>query len=320
MIDTLSHEVKMSKLLSHVHYGTTYKTEPYWLKADRSSHTLTLLTNLSLKEWSYLRQLAKHWQVNIQQEYASERDVFRYVDVHLLVVKSESIGILSHNSERNIARLYARTDYVCDMPVGILPSSHLLSNWKKSHTNYIHLLAQGDVLVLPHFKLLPHHSMPTTKSQLLQYHKEINDSSSTLPLNSNPTNIDHWIETTSLYKVDHYEHHYNPIAIHSKTVVPWCPERFLDKRSACFFTSYMSGSEFYVLPIDYAVQLFARDTLRPIDHVIELRLYTKYYWEQCVYQTRQLNTLGLWAGPQSLHVRQQCSRVIFYWGKRFIQK
>lgn len=53
-------------------------------------------------------------------------------------------------------------------------------------------------------------------------------------------------------------------------------------------------------------------------HVVENRLYAKFYWEQCVHHARQLDALGLWKGPRSEHVRKQCSRVIQNWGKGLI--
>ncbi|KAL0088561.1 glycosyltransferase family 49 protein [Phycomyces blakesleeanus] len=335
MIDTLSHGLRMSKLLPLSHYETTRNTEPYWLKGQAPNTDLTLTTGLKISDWPAFRRLAERWSgpisatlmvskeersisgelASIVEEHRKRPDLFGQVDIHLLEVPEKAAGIaamlIPRNGERNVARLYARTGYVCDMPIGVLPSPHLQTTWKANHTGYQALLDDGHMLVLPMFTSP---ALPATKLEILE---EISKNKIT-PVD--PIDLRQWQTTDSIYLVKHYDPSYSPIAIQSKTAVPWCPERFMDQRSACFFDIYLAGGEFYGMGSEYALTVSEPETIGHVNHVIETRMYAKYFWEQCVHHARQLDALGLWKSPRSSHVRGQCSRVILNWGRGLIGK
>ncbi|KAI9032847.1 hypothetical protein CLU79DRAFT_728344 [Phycomyces nitens] len=335
MLDTLSHGLRMSKLLPLSHYGTTRNTEPYWLKGKAPNSNLTLTTGLGTADWPAFRRLVERWPGPISatlmvskgersmgelgpivEEHRKRPDIFGQVDIHLLEIPektAEGIAamLISRNGQRNVARLYARTGYVCDMPIGVLPSPHLQTTWKANQTGYQTLLDNGHMLVLPMFNSP---ALPATKLEILE---EISNNTIT-PMD--PMDLRQWQATESIYLVKHYDPSYSPIAIQSKTAVPWCPERFLDQRSACFFESYLSGGEFYGMGSEYVLTVSEPEFIGHINHVIETRMYAKYFWEQCIYHGRQLGALGLWKSPRAAHVREQCSRVILKEGRGLIGK
>ncbi|CAO3587893.1 unnamed protein product [Absidia cylindrospora] len=292
-----------------------------------------------------LERLADHWkghisvtlrmdtnvehQNRIREQYNKHAELSKRVDIHL----SESVRpglsvLLPQNAERNLARLFAQTDFIMEMPSNMVPATDIRRTLETNKAMFDSLLRDGDVLVVPMFGFPVQEStvykLPFSKSRLLEL---VNDDSMFLldkhwKPNTGPTDLNVWKAATTLYPVSRYDFHYEPIVIECKAVQPWCAERFLDSRAACLFSSYLAGGEFWVLPDDYLVELpeIEKSALSAFDHVIENRLYAKFYWEQCVHHARQLDALGLWKGKRSQHIRTQCSRVIQNWGKGIIGK
>ncbi|KAI8140950.1 hypothetical protein BJV82DRAFT_183360 [Fennellomyces sp. T-0311] len=228
-----------------------------------------------------------------------------------------------------MARMFARTRYVCEMPSHLVPATDIRRTLDANREYFETLLDNGDMLVVPTFGFPEHHqdakyTIPYKKSRLLELvdGKEMAMVDPHWDMNEGPTDLLRWREATTLYAVENYDFHYEPVVIESKTVQPWCAERFLDRRSACLFSNYLAGGEFWVLPDDFVVQLPDNKefVISDFDLVLENRLYAKFFWEQCVHHARQLDALGLWKSARSEHVRKQCSRVIQNWGKGLIGK
>ncbi|KAG0771761.1 hypothetical protein G6F22_016213 [Rhizopus arrhizus] len=223
-----------------------------------------------------------------------------------------------------MARMFARTNYVCDLPSNTL----LPTDLSKTVKTYGENLKWGDMLVVPTFEL--HQSVssandiPRTKKEVLGLIKEgkLGLLDNEYKLNEGPTDLEQWKGSKDVYKVMNYTIDYEPIVISSKTVQPWCSERFVDKKAACLLSSYLAGNEFLVLPNDFAIYKppARKHFVSELDKVVEKRLYSKFYWEECVYRARELDALGLWKTSKSKHIRQQCSRVIQNWGKGLIGK
>ncbi|KAG1279658.1 hypothetical protein G6F66_011799 [Rhizopus arrhizus] len=255
----------------------------------------------------------------IEKEYQSTPSLYQHVDIHLI----ETFGLntisvlLPLNVERNMARMFARTNYVCDLPSNTL----LPTDLSKTVKTYGENLKWGDMLVVPTFEL--HQSVssandiPRTKKEVLGLIKEgkLGLLDNEYKLNEGPTDLEQWKGSKDVYKVMNYTIDYEPIVISSKTVQPWCSERFVDKKAACLLSSYLAGNEFLVLPNDFAIYKppARKHFVSELDKVVEKRLYSKFYWEECVYRARELDALGLWKTSKSKHIRQQCSRVIQNW-------
>ncbi|ORZ19932.1 hypothetical protein BCR42DRAFT_460004 [Absidia repens] len=343
----MTHGLKMSKVFAKANYENTESTQPFWLKASEGPvpDDITLVTVVTPGTWFELERLTEYWKgpisatlhtdqnadtlTSIRQKYNDHSSLSKHVDIHLSVSTHHGLSVLlPRNAQRNLARLFGRTDYVMEMPSNIVPATDIRRTLETNREMFSTLLRTGDVLVVPRFGFLNHegpsYKIPFSKARLLEVVGR--DTMFLLDKhwkpNIGPTDLTAWKTATTLYPVKRYDFHYEPIVIESKTVQPWCAERFLDSRSACLFSSYLAGGEFWVLPDDYMVELpeTEKSTLSDFDHVIENRLYAKFYWEQCVHHARQLDALGLWKGKQSEHIRTQCSRVIQNWGKGLIGK
>ncbi|KAG2202895.1 hypothetical protein INT47_008927 [Mucor saturninus] len=347
LVSDMSHGLKMSKLFSKGHYDALQYVQPFWQKASVIPDELdtTIITTTTPETWKDLVFLAKSWdgpisatlhvakdasiKATIQAEYQSNPSLFKNVDLHLIETPTgikQSVSVLVPlNVERNLARIYARSQHVCDMPLNTILVTELRQTLLKHQTKYAALMKKGDMLVIPTFKHTSGQEIPVTKKELVglvQGEKSLVLHDAHFESNKGPTDFETWKASDSLYKVTGYTMDYEPIVIQSKTVQPWCSERFVDKRSACLLSSYLAGNDFYVLPSDFVIYkpTTANAAISDLDTVIEKRLYAKFYWEQCVYQGRQLDAMGLWNTAKSDHIRQQCSRVIQNWGRGLIGK
>ncbi|KAI8093470.1 uncharacterized protein BX664DRAFT_364963 [Halteromyces radiatus] len=343
----MTHGLKMSKLFAKANYQSAESIKPFWLKASEIPlhDDITLITVITPDTWTELERLVDYWKgpisatlhtnkdentmTTLREKYNNHAELLKRVDIHLSESPQAGISVLvPRNAERNVARLFAQTEYVMEMPSNMVPATDLRRTLNTNKGMFENLLRDGDVLVVPTFGFPEQEStvykLPFSKSRLL----ELVDDDNMFLLdkhwkpNTGPTDLDLWKTATTLYPVSRYDFHYEPIVIESKTIQPWCAERFLDSRPACLFSTYLSGGDFWVLPDDYVVELpeTEKNNLSDFDHVIENRLYAKFYWEQCVHHARQLDALGLWKGKRSEHIRTQCSRVIQNWGKGLIGK
>lgn len=363
----------MSKLFAQGHYDALKYVQPFWQRATSvpEPQQVSFIVTTTPNTWKDLVQMAKNWNgpisatlhisskydksvlTTIEAEYKAKPELFKNVDLHLVetpngIEKMASI-MVPVNVERNLARIYARTDHVSDVPFNIVIATDLRQTLEKNQVKYSQLLSRGDMLVIPTFQYdnqqqLTQMQVPQTKKELVGLVEEehmLGLYDTHFELNQGPTDFKKWKKADALYAVTDYTMDYEPVVIQSKTVQPWCSERFVDKKSACLLSSYLAGNDFLVLPHDFAIQKPSnkKTAISDLDvsgvcvcvidcpllttilqSVIEKRLYSKFYWEQCVYQGRQLDAMGLWNSKKSEHIRQQCSRVIQNWGRGLIGK
>jgi hypothetical protein len=166
--------------------------------------------------------------------------------------------LLPGNAKRNLARIYSQTKHVLDGLTNIEFATDLRSTLIKNRVKYADLLEQGDMLVVPTFQstvTIDAASYPKTKKDVLNMIKNNQMAlyDAYFDLNQGPTDLEAWEKATSPYIVNNYVMQYEPIVIQSKTVQPWCSERFVDRRSACLLESYFSGNDFIVLDHDFAI-------------------------------------------------------------------
>ncbi|RCI00633.1 hypothetical protein CU098_001212, partial [Rhizopus stolonifer] len=348
LMNDMSHGLKMHKLFSKSYYDAAKHIQLFWKKAENvpEKDEVTLITTTTFDTWQDLVRLTIYWEgpisavvhveeddeaaiQKIKQEYENTPELHRNVDLHLAQVPGSQLSVLfPRNAERNLARLLAQTDFIMDLPSGVIPATDLRRTLESNKERIDSLLRAGNLLALPTFTFksagVTRDDVPYDKNQLilkLSEEKMILDDKHWKE-NEGPTDLEKWMDAETLYAVEKYEFHYEPVVIESKTVQPWCSERFLDSRAACIFSSYLQGNEIYILPDDFVVQMPNQnhEEVSDFDNVVENRIYAKFYWEQCVHHARQLDALGLWKTPRSQHIRSQCSRVIQNWGKGLIGK
>jgi hypothetical protein len=164
--------------------------------------------------------------------------------------------LIPQNIERNLARIYSRTQHVLDMPLNTILATNLRQTIIKNKSTYTKLMKGGDMLVIPTFKHLVGNELPQTKKELVglvETEKSLGLFDTHFDINEGPTDFETWKNTNKPYAVTRYAMDYEPIVIQSKTVQPWCSERFVNKRSACLLSSYLAGNQFLVLPNDFAI-------------------------------------------------------------------
>lgn len=169
---------------------------------------------------------------SIIAEYQSTPELFDHVDLHLVetpqgIQKGASI-LIPLNVERNLARVFARSDHVSDIPVNTLIATNIRQTLSKHTSEYAELLRRGDMLVIPTFAYNEHvhiaARVPQTKKELVglvENEKALGLYDGRFALNEGPTDFEAWKIANSLYKVTQYTIEYEPIVIKSKTVQPW---------------------------------------------------------------------------------------------------
>ncbi|CAO3683286.1 unnamed protein product [Umbelopsis ramanniana] len=354
-LDNMSNTLKFSKVFSNSAFAIE-NIQPYYFRATSTPlpEDISLITHITVASWPQLERLAENWQAPISAtlhiqskssplppdiadilrdlgtKYRSNIAMSSHVDIHLYFsppASSPSLA-LAHNVDRNLARLYARTEFICDVPAGIIPATRIRNTLRTNQKSFLPRLRDGDVMVVPLFTFIEHaakHSaVPRTKTSLLSLVSKgvIGLDDKHWELGSGPTNFERWKDSETVYAVKDYEVHYEPIVIQSRNAQPWCPERFADNEAACLFASYLNGADFWVLPDDFMIQLEPKrgNDLSNFESVIQNRLYAKSHGEMCVHFARQLDSLGLWNTPKAKNAIAQCSRVISSWGKGLIGK
>jgi hypothetical protein len=180
----------------------------------------------------HISKLDKTQLRNIQAEYKSIPALYNHVDVHLVetpngIEKTASI-LVPLNVERNLARIYARSNHVSDMPIQTVIATNLRETLLKHRTQYTELMTRGDMLVLPMFKyrndIVGQLELPQTKKEvvgLVENEKVLGLYDVHFEMNQGPTEFETWKKANDLYPVTQYTMEYEPIVIESKTVQSW---------------------------------------------------------------------------------------------------
>jgi hypothetical protein len=151
------------------------------------------------------------------------------VDIHLYFSpadRSPSLA-LAHNVDRNLARMFARTEFISDVPAGIIPATRIRNTLKTNQKSFLPRLKDGDVFVVPLFTFIEHaakhSSIPRTKTSLLSLISKgiIGLDDKHWELGSGPTDFEKWKSIETVYAVKDYEVHYEPIVIQSRDAQPW---------------------------------------------------------------------------------------------------
>ena len=193
--------------------------------------------------------------------YTGNPDMQQFVDLHLIIDTYDR----QFNLWRNIAKLFARTDYIMMLDVDF----HICTDLRKSirsNPEIMDRLRGGlTALVVPAFEFAKQDdgndwkTFPTNKKDLVQ----LVDGGKIGMFHNNwfkghgSTNYTRWYDTDDeLYKVTKYDFSYEPYIIYKKDGSPWCDERFIGygaNKAACLYEIYLSGIEYWVLPNDFLI-------------------------------------------------------------------
>ncbi|CAG8546136.1 7373_t:CDS:2 [Funneliformis mosseae] len=351
---------KLRFLKSHTYspHSLTDSIHPYYIRAQSNFNpdditVITFVTNNRLDE---LVRLAEIWQgpisatlhipskigltdplivetINsLKKIYKSKPSLKNQIDIHLITGPSSSLNETllptPTNFHMNLARFFARTEFVFFLDFDTWPTTETHSNIKR----YTDLLTKNNVLILPTFIFVGN----TTKYQLPQKKDDVvnlvNQHKLGLQdygweINSGPTCLESWLKANELFHVEEYELHYRPNFVVSKGgQTPWCSERFDDNKAACIFEIYLSGAELYVDPDNFLIQHHFNQDSHLVNYedphwqkVINSRMYANFSREVCLKYARMFVAMKIWKSPIADHVKQECQRVLTGWGSGLIK-
>ncbi|CAO3629956.1 unnamed protein product [Cunninghamella blakesleeana] len=326
----------MSKLFSDAMQPSDLS--PYFYKASEPIHQedITMATLVTKDRFPVLSRLATNYQgpisvaihVNDDEDkeqtlqdlksvYESNPDMKRFVDVHLVVDKFDR----QFNLWRNVAKFFARTDYIMMLDVDF----HLCTNLKSLRNNPQQLkewIGDGKrALVVPAFEYvaqadgIDYKTFPDSKDKLLDLVKEekIDMFHKSWLKGHGATNYNRWYQSNESYSVTEYDYSYEPYIIYKKDGTPWCDERFIGygaNKAACLYEIYLSGIEYLVVPNDFLIHQTHKypENTRRKERQYNRKLYGNFREELCLRYTRMFMANGEWESSRAENLKTECAK------------
>ncbi|CUA73130.1 Glycosyltransferase-like protein LARGE2 [Rhizoctonia solani] len=245
--------------------------------------------------------------------YTSSPLFTRWVDVHLITDTYDR----QFNMWRNVARLYARTEWVVMLDVDFAVCTDVRGRFRgalEAGRDVGNLVKSGKAaFVIPAFEHVVQEdgkdwkTFPRNKRALMElvragkiamFHQ------SWAPGHNSTDYVQYYAaQPGQVYRVTTYQKSYEPYVIMRRDGPPWCDERFVGyggNKAACLFSIYLSGIDFYVLPDDFLIhQSHAK---------INKYVYDDFRKELCleqIAQSLQANTLHT---DEKYNLRVECMR------------
>lgn len=250
--------------------------------------------------------------------YNSNPNMMKYVDIHLVYDPFDR----QFNMWRNVAKFFARTEYVMMLDVDFWLCTDFRSRILGSAEIMSRLKGGMAAFVVPAFEFhkqsdgVDPDTFPTEKSALLDLVKaeKIGMFHKSWAPGHGSTNYTRYYDAKpgEVYRVQGYTHSYEPYVIFKKEGTPWCDERFIGyggNKAACLFELYLSGVSFYVLPDDFLIhQSHAyAEKARKHERRYNRKLYTDFREELCF---RYLNLfLDQIDSPRAKNLAVECKKI-----------
>ncbi|CAO3601018.1 unnamed protein product [Absidia cylindrospora] len=247
-------------------------------------------------------------------------DMQRYVDIHLIIDTFDR----QFNLWRNVAKFFARTDYVMMLDVDF----HLCTNLRSLRDDPSRLAqymqpndGRQRALVVPAFEYVAQAdgidftTFPSTKKDLLE---EVNQGKIDMfhkgwVKGHGATDYARWYATSQDYTVTEYDFSYEPYIIYNKQSTPWCDERFIGygaNKAACLFEIYLSGIDYVVLPDDFLIHQTHKypENTRRKERQYNRKLYSNFREELCLRYARLFMASGQWDLPVADNLKKECAK------------
>ncbi|GAA5994846.1 glycosyltransferase family 49 protein [Rhodotorula paludigena] len=255
---------------------------------------------------------------SLDKLYTSSPLMKQYVDIHLVYDPFDR----QFNMWRNVAKFFARTDYVMMLDVDFWLCTDFRTRMLESPEIMQRLKGGMAAFVVPAFEFhkqsdgVDPTTFPSTKEDLLQLVKDdkIGMFHKSWAPGHGSTNYTRYYEAQpgEVYRVHGYTHSYEPYVIFKKEGTPWCDERFIGyggNKAACLFELYLSGVSYYVLPDDFLIhQSHAyAEKARKHERKYNRKLYTDFREELCF---RYLNLfLDEIESPRAKNLALECKKI-----------
>jgi hypothetical protein len=199
---------------------------------------------------------------SLHELYTTSPYMSTYVDVHLVIDTFER----QFNMWRNVAKFFARTDYVMMLDVDFWLCTDFRSRILNSPAIMSKLREGQAAFVVPAFEFskqedgLDAATFPTTKAEVaaLAQEAKIGMFHKSWEPGHGATNYTRYYASKpgEVYKVHGYTHSYEPYVVFKKEGTPYCDERFIGyggNKAACLYELYLSGVSYFVLPDDFLI-------------------------------------------------------------------
>ncbi|KAG0333603.1 hypothetical protein BG000_009026 [Podila horticola] len=257
------------------------KVIPYYFKAEGvfDKEEVTITTLITENRFGVFKKLVRNYRGPISVTlwirddhsrdkhfaalhalYESESLLRQYVDVHVVVDRFD----FQLNMWRNVARLFARTDYFMLLDVDFHICTDLRQHLRENEMA-LKFLREGAALVLPAFEFTNENdgidsaTFPKEKKvveKLVQDKKLVPFHSVKFAPGHEASNYAKWYATDDVYQVMSFNWKYEPYVVLRREGTPWCDERFVGygaNKAACLYEIYISGIDYYVLPQDFLI-------------------------------------------------------------------
>jgi glycosyltransferase-like protein LARGE len=229
---------------------------------------------------------------SLDKMYTSSPLMKQYVDIHLVYDSFDR----QFNMWRNVAKYFARTDYVMMLDVDFWLCTDFRQRILQSPEIMSKLESGLSAFVVPAFEFskqsdgVDPFTFPSTKPELLDLVQQdkIGMFHKSWAPGHGSTNYTRYYEALpgQVYRATSYTHSYEPYVIFKKQGTPFCDERFIGyggNKAACLFELYLSGVSFYVLPDDFLIhQSHAyAEKARKHERRYNRKLYTDFREELC---------------------------------------
>ncbi|PPQ83358.1 hypothetical protein CVT24_001913 [Panaeolus cyanescens] len=339
--------VDPNRILSKIFSGSMYPTNivPYFYRAKRSFNKdditiTTLITSNRLEVFSrlveryegpisvtvHIKNKTEHIQevlANLQELYVSSPKMASAVDVHIVVDAFDR----QFNTWRNIARLFARTDFVMMLDIDFYPCTDFSTLLQ---TNLIDGAIKKKMqdgraaLVVPAFEYLNfregqnYSAFPSNKTDLLALVKarRIDMFHSSWGPGHNSTNYKKFYTAApgEIYKVTRYQPAYEPYVIFKKDIPAWCDERFVGyggNKAACLFEMYLAGVSYYVLSDHFIIHQNHRyeEKIREEERKHNRKVYLNFKEETCLRFLTRYHHYGVLRSSIAENALTECKKI-----------
>lgn len=171
----------------------------------------------------------------LNRVYRSHAGVAQRVDIHLVIDKFDR----QFNLWRNVARFFARSDFVLQLDVDFVIPTNLIRTFME-HPDYLtNIDEHKTIYVLPAFEfsqssaaaasLEQVEEFPHNKEKLTELWdaKQIRQFHDFFPVGHQSTDYGKWFQSDEPYAIQDYSFKYEPYVVMKKDETPWCDERFV---------------------------------------------------------------------------------------------
>ncbi|KAJ8076862.1 hypothetical protein PM082_001285 [Marasmius tenuissimus] len=252
--------------------------------------------------------------------YTSTPLMSKNVDVHLVIDFFDR----QFNTWRNIARFFARTDYVMMLDIDFYLCTDFRRAIQSSKAIMQKLREGNSAFVLPAFEFVNHSdgvdytNFPSDKKGLLSLVKEkrISMFHASWDAGHNSTNYARFYAAPpgEVYKVTEYQAAYEPYVVFKKEGPPWCDERFVGyggNKAACLFEMYLSGISYYVLSDHFIIHQnhLYEEKARQNERKFNKKVYLDFKEETCLRYLKQHHELGVLDAVQGYNALNECKKI-----------